>query len=262
MSNIIKACFVVNDKRTSLEYPRNHRREPALGPGYEPAPLPEEEPLTQETADSIYEETKSAIEELILAAQKRAESIISHAQEEARGYLENSQKEAEEIREAAYQKGYKLGYQKGIAIEKEFQSIYQQVSSVLEKIKEQQALTLKNQEKDIIELVMLLTEKIIGTIVEVRPEIISNIIKNTLEEVKDTENVVLKVNPVHLPYLTPFNERFTEVYSGNLLIIDDPNMEPGDCLVSTENGFIEAKINEQLALLRQGLLEVSGHAGI
>ncbi|MFY9174742.1 MAG: hypothetical protein WAO24_05280 [Peptococcia bacterium] len=34
-----------------------------------------------------------------------------------------------------------------------------------------------------------------------------------------------------------------------------------DCIIQTDNGFIEAKIDDQLAILRETILDVTGHAG-
>lgn len=259
MSKIIKARFVIEDQFNttySIGNGLNNNSSLALqSDNYE-------DQITPETAENIYNETKEMIEELMEDALEKADKQILEAKAEAQEILEKTQASVGELEEKAHKEGYEKGYQVGFErSSQEITIVTNQMQELLHKLIAEDETARKNYEKDIVTLVMMLTEKIIGTVVELKPEIINQIVENILVEAGESAKLTVKVNPVHLPYLKANDDQLGQNLENKVLFAEDASLQPGDCVLLTDNGFIEAKIDEQLAILRETILEVTGHAG-
>lgn len=252
MVKIIKSCLVIEKKPTGIFGARHAL---AAADEYE-----EKGSLTQDSADALYAETKMMIEGLIIQAQSKSDAIILKAKEEAQCALEQAEQESKAINEEAYNKGYAQGLQEGlIKTENDLKSRYDTMASLINDLRHQKEQYLLTREKEIIELVMALTEKILGTIINIRPEVISHIVKNTLVQVNGALRITVKVNPIHIPYLSEYLEIFSDTGCENIQVLEDCNINTGDCRVITENGFVDSLLDAQLGELKQALLEVVEH---
>jgi flagellar assembly protein FliH len=212
--------------------------------------------FTRETANNIYLETKIMIEELISEAQKKAEGIIVEAEAKAGEIIEKSNTESEKIKNDAYLRGLNEGKNEGTKKgEEEIITRVKETKLLISELTKAKNDYIKSSAKDILDLVMIISEKLLKTTIETKPEVISNIVKGVLEQVSDAEQITLKVNPVHIPYLDTNDEKFNELSIEKIEIKEDPNIKPGGCIVVTDNGFIDAQIDEQLILLKNALRE-------
>ncbi len=262
MSKIIKARFIIEDNEYDLELKGNSNNTGLNNHSLTLQADSYEEPITPETAKMIYNETKDMIEELMEDAQEQADKLILQAKADAQAVLEKAQASAEELKETARQEGYDQGYREGFErSSQEANALTQQFHEFLGKIIQDKEAVQKKYEKDIVELVLMLTEKLVGTVVQLRPEIMQQIIEKILVEASENEKVTVKVNPLHLPYLIGTEEQAGQSQNSKIQFIEDPALQPGDCIIQTDNGFIEAKIDDQLAILRETILDVTGHAG-
>ena len=255
MSKVIKARFVVKDEHNHLKH-WNQETSPKKTEQCSPAHL------FETNAEALLYETKIMLDELIVEGQQKADRIILQAKEQAEEHLSKSRAESQAIRDTAYQEGFESGHAQAKTLyEKEIKAAHEASLSMLEQIRTERDRYLKEQEKEIIELVFVLLEKIVGTVIEGIPEAMGRIIENLLEQVKENEKVIIHVNPIHIPYLCGFDGHFRERFTDRFQIIDDTEIPPGNCQIITENGFVDSKIDEQIILLKQALLEVVGHDG-
>ncbi|MDD2212093.1 MAG: FliH/SctL family protein [Clostridia bacterium] len=254
MSKVIKACFVKDGEKKDFESKNAFAVISHRGSQGE---------FTKETAYTIYQETKMMIEELISEAEKKAKMIISEAEKKAKTIINKNQIEYEEVKKIAYEEGIKSGYQEGMGkAEKEIKNLAQETKVLAQNLGTFKGKYLRDNEEEIIDLILLISQKIINTVIELKPEIICSIVKNVLAEVGDAEKLMIKVNPVHLPYLDVYNEQFKEINMSKLRFEGDLEVEPGECILVTENGFIDVKIDEQLLLLKKALKEENNYVGL
>jgi len=251
LSKEIKARFVVED------YSQGSLLKvcpPVVAANNSLAPQPgyQTDQLTPEAAELIYSETKQMIEELMESAQQQSEQLLLQAKAQAQDILEKSQAEVEILKEQAYKTGFEQGYQDGYSrADEEVHKLQDQTKTLLETLLKDREEAFQRYEKEIVDLVILLTEKILGTAAETKPEIINHLVKKVLAEAGEAEKMTIKVNPIHVPYLGSFEK---------IQIVEDSSLLPGECVVVSENGFIESRISEQLAILKQTMLDVTGHA--
>jgi flagellar assembly protein FliH len=252
LSKIIKANFVLEKRQNILK---------RIGSDMSTVnDRDSREDLTQETANALYYETKLMLEDLITKAQQKADDIILKAKEDAQNTIEQASLKCQEIKEDAHNSGYNQGYLKGVEQSSDDIGLqYKGLVSLIKEFDDERKSYFSKQEEEMIELVFALTEKILGTIIDARPEVVNRIIKNTLEHVKGAQKVTVKVNPIHIPYLNDYNDIFKDYNPENIQIVEDYNIKPGDCQVVTENGFLDSLLDVQLLELKQALLEVVDH---
>jgi flagellar assembly protein FliH len=151
---------------------------------------------------------------------------------------------------------YRMGQQKGReeATEELRRAIdlLAQYSRLL--IQEKQEVTVRY-EKEVLDLAFQLAEKIIGRELELKPESVADVAKKALEQVVDSENVKLRVNPDDLDYVKAVYADLEAVLSSNakLDIRSEPTIERGGCIVETEAGVLDARILTQLETLKSNI---------
>lgn len=217
--------------------------------------------LTPEMAGVVYAETKEMVKDLIREAANQSERIINEAKRKAQTYVEQAKEEAAAWKEAAREEGYDKGYEQGLTqAQKEMKPVLDQTKALFEALVREKNDLLRKQDQEIIRLVFSLTRKILGGLVESRPEVIQEIVKKALQLVQEEERITVRVNPVHIPYLLDIREELGETDPNRVSFEEDPRIEPGDCVLGLENGFIESKIEEQLAILEQEIMKELGDA--
>ncbi|NLP19138.1 MAG: hypothetical protein GX376_08650 [Firmicutes bacterium] len=233
MSKVIKSCYVKKIETGAKTY---------------------ENEFNEVTAAQLYDETKAMLEELVCEAQKKANQIISEAEQEAAKIKACGKIESEKIKEQAYQVGEQAGYQKGLADGKEkIDFLIDEISQLLNTLRSFKTDYLREKTEEVIDLIFLIVEKVLGPFVKIKPEIMGGLIKNVLYQVGKTEKLVIRVNPSHLAYLNNISiEKFSV---DEISFRGDASLQPGDCVLETEHGIVEAILNEQLVQLKKVLKE-------
>jgi flagellar assembly protein FliH len=248
-----------------------------IPPAPDPDP-PDEDQGAPETVQAPENPMKIQPETLLNLAAKQAErmetearaqgeALIRNAQEEARAYLSQAQTEAEAFKETAFQEGYQEGCRIGkeetsLQLAAKMEPDIQRFNALLHTMIEQQEFFLLSQDVPVLEMILAMAEKILGTAIALKPELIQTIIKNILSTLNETGRIVIKVNPVHIPYLNDHGAIFDNIDPERLQIEEDPGIKPGGCHIVTEIGFMEADMDEQMEMLKKVLREEAYHAGL
>lgn len=255
MSKVIKACFVKQEFNAQASgSPASHKTGMIKKNS-------QQEEFTRETSAEIYRETKEMVNELVSEAEKKAAAIIADAQKQAERIILEGQMEAEEQRKKAYEEGAQQGYQESLEKAEQEIIIYkEQTKELISKLGEIKKNYLSDHLDDLLDLVLMIAKKILNTAIEFKPELIASVVKNVIEEVGDAETVIIRVNPLHVPFLDTPEENLQE--KRKITIEPDPTIKPGDCIVETDKGFIDAQIDEQLHYLKNILKDEYRNAGL
>lgn len=253
MSKVIKACFVKQELNAQVSGAPASRRTGTIKKNSQ------QEEFSRETSAEIYRETKEMVNELISEAEKKAAAIIADAQKQADKIIMQGQKEADELRKKAYEEGARQGYQESIEKAEQETIIYkEQTLELIARLAEIKKNYLAEHLDDILDLVLMISRKMLNTTIEFKPELIASVVKNVLEDIGDAESVIVRVNPLHVPFLDTPEENLQE---RKVTIEPDPSIKPGDCIVETDKGFIDAQIDEQLHYLKNILKDEYRNAG-
>jgi flagellar assembly protein FliH len=219
--------------------------------------------IVKEAEEAAFQEVKRKTDEaqsLKRQAQDDAEKIIAEAGEKARE-IENASRSAFEAeRKDAEERGRAAGREAGFADGKaEVERLIQRTQVVLERAQDKRGEILAETEQEIIDLVLLISRKVIKVISEnQRNVVISNVVQ-ALRKVKGRGNIIIRVNMVDVKLTTEHIKDFLQLVEGSksLQVVEDSTVDPGGCVIETDFGEIDARISSQLAELETKILEIS-----
>lgn len=169
---------------------------------------------------------------------------------EAQGLLDDARAEAEAIRqraEAAYHERKKQGYEDGV-LEGQMQQAEKMLETGMHAVE-----YLERLERQIVEVVTIAVRKIVGEMDD--RERIVRLVHTALDQVRGRQRVVVRVCPEEEQYvrdaLTPMLAR-TSAANG-LDVVADRHMKPGDCMLESEMGVVDAGLEVQLKAIENAL---------
>jgi len=183
----------------------------------------------------------------VLDAKGRAQKVI----DEAGGEAEKIRQEAKDLfsqvegeLKKSKENGYTEGHEEGLA------SVTDKVVA-FEKMKEE---FYKNAEENIIRLVMMVSEKVIGKMIQEHSEAIKSIVKQALESALG-ERILVRLNPEDYNHIKESESEFRDMLDRTRRITfkEDDSISRGGCVVETEVGTIDARLETQLKAIRKAL---------
>ena len=223
----------------------------------------EADQIVKEAEATAFREVKRKTDEL--QSQKRqiqddADQLIAEAQEKARQIEVDAHSAFEDQRrEAEYQgraAGRETGFKEGNA---EVERLIQRTQTILQRAQDKRAEILDETEQEIINLVLLITRKVIKVISENQKNVIISNVVQALRKVKGRGNIIIRVNIADLKLATEHIKDFINMVEGakSIQIVEDSSIDEGGCIIDTDFGEIDARIASQLAELEAKILEVS-----
>ena len=223
----------------------------------------EAENIIQDAQKAAFNEVKRKTDEAQIIkqdAEDEAQRIIADAKSKA-SEIENEirqslEAERKEAREQGREEGKNDGYADG---KSEVDRLIERTQVVLQRAQDKRGEILSETEKEIVDLVLLISRKVIKVISEnQRDVIISNVIE-ALRKVKAKGNVIIRVNLSDLHLATEHKQEFIKMMEGaqDVNIVEDSSVDQGGCIIETDFGEIDARIASQLAELENRILEIS-----
>jgi flagellar assembly protein FliH len=223
----------------------------------------EAEAIKNEAEQAAFQEVKRKTDQaqsLKRIAEDEAERIIADAKQKAQEIIDEAQASFETDRQEAEKQGLTEGKEKGFADGKaEVDRLIERTQVILERAQDKRAEILAETEQQIIDLVLLISRKVIKVIYEnQRNVIISNVIQ-ALRKVKGRGNIIIRVNMADLKLSTEHMKDFVKLVEGaaSIQILEDSSVDRGGCIIETDFGEIDARIASQLAELETKILEMS-----
>ena len=219
--------------------------------------------IVKKAEDAAFAEVKRQTDQaqVIKAdAEKEAQDIVNKAQAEAQEIIAKAHSEENEIRDSAYRKGYdegqKSGYNDG---QSELNRLIERVHKIVESVMNRREEILRDTEQQIVDLVILMTRKIVKIISENQKGVVLSNVLSALKKVKTRCNVIIRVNIEDLKLTSEHTGEFikrVEAVQG-ITVIEDSSVDKGGCIVETDFGAIDARIASQLGELENKILEIS-----
>ncbi len=212
---------------------------------------------------SFYEEERQTI---LSNAKKEASLILEQAKKQADMCLENINKQQEEwvqekknLMERAYEEGLQIGIADGrLQGKAEYVEVIESAQKIVEQSKVAFHEHIESSETDILQIAIASAEKIIQCSLTDKPESFVGLVKKTIKEAKDSQEIQLHVNPIHYEFLVKEKQELEAVFPKEvqLYIYPDTELDEDACFIESENGRIDASISSQLTELKGKLLEL------
>ena len=219
--------------------------------------------IVKKAEDAAFAEVKRQTDQaqVIKAdAEKEAQDIVNKAQAEAQEIIAKAHSEENEIRDSAYRKGYdegqKSGYNDG---QSELNRLIERVHKIVESVMNRREEILRDTEQQIVDLVILMTRKIVKIISENQKGVVLSNVLSALKKVKTRCSVIIRVNIEDSKLTSEHTGEFIkrlEAVQG-ITVIEDSSVDKGGCVVETDFGAIDARIASQLGELENKILEIS-----
>ena len=187
-------------------------------------------PILKRRVVSAYEEAK----EIIVLARAEAARIRTQARETSR--RATTEKASER------QRGFEEGYQEGLG---RLTRKTLEVEQAYEKM-------LSEAEPQIIRMVMDIAEKVIGR--QIEKGAIVDVVKNAISQAAGRK-IVVRVHPADVPMI---REREKDLFASldqnqSVSVKEDEEIPPGGCIVETEMGTVDARLETQLNAIKKAL---------
>lgn len=225
----------------------------------------------REEAQKIIEDAQRAASKEINLKKGEAQVIVQQAQDEAARTVNEARTQAAEyenqIRQSvdaekkeALAEGKEQGRVEGYAEGKaEVDRLIKRTQVVLERAQNKRGEILKETEKEIIDLVLLISRKIIKVISENQRDVIISNVVEAMRKVRAKGNVNIRVNLTDLKIATEHKQDYIRLLEGvnTINLVEDSSVDLGGCIIETDFGEIDARIASQLAELENKILEIS-----
>jgi flagellar assembly protein FliH len=200
----------------------------------------------EEIAEIIQEEVFSETTE---------DDILQNAREEAARILAQAEKDKETIEFAAREKGLQFA-QNSIDTEVSAQvnQMRTEFTETIEKIAGLQAEITAGAEIQLVELALEIAKKLVLREISIDREIALTLVKVSLKRLNSRATAKVLLNPDDFAFVGSHREKLD--FHGSLEIIEDRSISVGGCLIQTETGDIDARIESQFDEISHGLLGV------
>lgn len=162
----------------------------------------------------------------------------------------------------AYQSGFNDGFEKGTTEGEQagFELASRKIEPLLDSLK-QGLLQLNNLrqatyqkiEKEVVDLALAIARKVICREIEVDKEVVVCVAREALAKVEDPGKINIKMNPSDLQLISETKHQFSELIGNidNVTLEAEENIQSGGCVIETDLGEIDARIEKQLQAVEE-----------
>lgn len=221
--------------------------EPAESPDVAAVPTPDRSAHVDDaTAKLRAIEREIAHAEARLAATQALLETLEREANLACALADDARQQAASIREQARQEGYSAGVQQA---EEEQAERVGAIAALAEGAVRARAEFLQRSEPELIELVFEIARKVIGDHLSRDKESLAEIASRALNAAGQADVYYLHLHPTDADIVEQRLRR--DALGMSLQIVPDERLSPGDCLVRTAYGRVDARVDAQLHAMRE-----------
>lgn len=207
----------------------------------------------QETLDKARAKEDEAIK-LLAGVHLRTEDMLEESRAQGKAEAEAARiKAVEEGTKAGMAEGLLKGTQDGevkgmaqglVEGRKDLDEVADKLEKILEALPDRIDAAVRSLEEDVVATVRVISQRVIAGELSQPNEVIVNIVKEALGEVRDNSKIIVRVNSADVMACRRHRKDFLESAKGkaSLRIIEDDTVDPGGCLIDTEGGRLDAQM--------------------
>jgi flagellar assembly protein FliH len=181
-----------------------------------------------------------------------------NVQQQCENMVEEARLKVSAIEKEAYEKGFSEGQKAGSEVgEKMGEALLKQYSVSLDALNSLRSQLFATSEREVIRLALEIARKIIKREVAIDEELILALVKVALDRVADQALITVRVNPKDHHAIERHHAAAPETgaLSESIKLVEDPLIARGGCIIETESGTIDARIEEQLREIERGFFD-------
>lgn len=257
MSRVIKSAVWHEEPRLVKNPPVIHEVMPGAGKSTD---------LSTAAQLFVLEEERKA-QKVLENAEMERNAMIAEAQNQVESLLTQAALDAEAMKQTAQVAGQAAGYDKGhsegcdAAVKEQrglIEAANKKAESIIALAEAEKENCVQQAEKQIIELVMAIADKILPQHFIDAPQLILPMVRSALNKVKDQNSLVIRVSPQNYEFVLMGKNEFQSMLDGQgtLKISSDSALSDSDCIIESANGNVDARLATQLEIVKKSIQEV------
>jgi flagellar assembly protein FliH len=160
------------------------------------------------------------------------------------------------LEKTAYENGFLQGEKAGMEIaEQKTEAVRRRYGeSILELGRVRTALYVQV-EREVVKLAMEVAKKIVHREIQVDKDIIQTLVRVALSHVADKSAVTVHLNPLDYGYLLEQRAELSQSEGRDISLLADKSIERGGCLIQTECGEIDARLEDKFKEVEHSFFE-------
>ena len=178
-----------------------------------------------------------------------ADQMLQDANKEARKIIEDSHNQAA----TAYEERLKEAKQEGKrqAIE-QYDSLLKEARDIIQEANDYRDSVFKNNEREIVELILKCVEKIIKEKLDEGDEVVSNVIMSSIADIHSKSSLLIKISSEDFDTTKLLRDKILAMFPGvvdiQFKIVE--GYQKGDMEIDSEEGTVNPSIKQQIVKLR------------
>jgi flagellar assembly protein FliH len=227
--------------------------------------------VARDEAEEIKKEAERAAFDEVKRKNNQAQKIRQEAEDEAKSIVEEAKKTAEEleaeiqskvdkVEKEAFGKGHAEGREEGFQegrreVERLVDTLQKIISAAIDKRNE----IIQESETQVINLVLLISKKVIKVISENQRNVVINNVVQALRKLKSRGDVVIRVNLDDVELTSDHINDFMKMVENvkSVTVLEDSSVDRGGCIIETDFGQIDARISSQLHEIEEKIVELA-----
>lgn len=222
----------------------------------------------EEQEEVVGQTPKIDPEELLKRYEDIGQRIIQDAKNEKQMIVLRAQMDADIAEKKAYEKGYEQGLQNGYedgykkahdetleAAQAEAAEIVSKAEAILKSAHENYEKYLEIKKIEVVKLALEIAESITKKELA-KDDAMNQIIEEAFKISKGEDNVILKVNSVHVEELKSQIEKWKVSYGikNEIFVLSDDFMEPGNAILEKPSGMVKVGVEIGMEQIREALI--------
>lgn len=268
MSRIIKPQFYVSlDEKKELNVSQIMPLQEVMPEPVAPAVTPEEESQAREVLamkEQILQDAEAVAEQEVRQAMQESAALRESAEAEIERWWQERREMDRQAEEEAAQKGFEAGLVQGQAqaeaqVLEQYDGLIGEAKTVLEQAYDMKRQIIQESEPFLVELAAAIAGKIIQRELSLHPETIIEIVRSVLARKRDKGTITLCVSPKQFAYIRDARDELMLAVDSQaeLQILPDSTVDEYGCVIRTDFGSVDARVDTQLREIKNALQQLS-----
>jgi flagellar assembly protein FliH len=168
-------------------------------------------------------------------------------------------REAEEIQRKAYEEGYAAGEKAGRSEgERQAALLVEKAGRLLSELVEFKKNFVETLESQVLDLSFAIAEKVIATEIETRPEVVVNVVRESLRRLSKSGRITIKINPALQEIFNKSKPELTDIHEDIVFELNS-NIPVSGPMVISETEEVVTDIKSLLANISEEMRATEGH---
>jgi flagellar assembly protein FliH len=160
------------------------------------------------------------------------------------------------VEKSAYENGFAQGEKAAMEIaERKIEVVMRRYADSIIEIGKLRSALYTQVEREVVKLAVEVAKKIVHREIQADREIIETLVHVALSHVAEKSAVTVHLSPVDYNYLLEHRAEFSQSEGRDISLLADQSIERGGCLIKTECGDIDARIEEKFREVEHAFFE-------